>query len=201
MRFSLGGAEIDGARYLSRPPINRRKHMFSRKNTAMGLVTGIAVAGALIGAALPANAQGHGKAAGQGLASTPGSHSTAPKVKHSVAPSGGRFAQPDSDACYAYSDGTGDLCLWYYYNYSGSRGGIYSNDISLWDDSFTTSGSGQGAIMANNTESFWNYDHIWTAFGCTGVVFTGSCGYAKPWTGGNFSSTFVNNLESVRWSL
>jgi hypothetical protein len=102
--------------------------------------------------------------------------------------------------CNFYLSGTGDLCLWYFSGYSGSRVDFYSADNSLWTNVFLTAGSGQGANVANNSESAYNYDAIWTAWVCTSTNQNGSCGYIRPRTGGNFNATYFNNTESLHWS-
>lgn len=182
--------------------------MLSRKNTAFALTIGLAVVGAIATSAVPASAAGGDRAGRPAIAAhhrSTGSASDltsgAPRAQKAPTSSGNQQAHIDSTICYVYSNGTGDLCQWYYTNYSGSRGGTYSNDASLWDDRFMTGGSGQGAIMANNAESTWNYDSYYTAWVCTGTSYTGSCGYVKPNSGGNFNGTYYNNVESLYWTL
>lgn len=103
-------------------------------------------------------------------------------------------------SCYSYSNGTGDLCLWYFQNYSGSRGGVYSSDSNLVDNYFATLGSGQYRSMTNNTESDFNYDYYYRAVVATSPGYYGYRGTINPRTGGNFNSTYVNNVESVYWT-
>jgi hypothetical protein len=176
---------------------------------AMGLIVGIAATAAIVGAALPASAAGHdaskrggpsAPAKGTGPAVTPGSQVGAPSARQGDKSTGNGLRPLRAEACYAYSDGTGDLCLWYLQSYAGSRGGFYNNDANLNDDVFVTAGSGQYSHIGNNAESVWNYDHYWTAWLATSPNFTGSIGYVKPYTGGNLSSTYKNNTESFYWT-
>jgi uncharacterized MAPEG superfamily protein len=102
--------------------------------------------------------------------------------------------------CYAYSNGRGDFCLWYLTNYTQSRGGVGSNDSNLVNNYFVTSGSGQGSSLTNNTESDYNYDSYYTAKVTTSPNYYGYVGSVRPRTGGNFNSTYTNNVESIYWS-
>lgn len=102
-------------------------------------------------------------------------------------------------ACNTYSSGYGDLCLWYLQNYTGSRADFYIADSDLSNNTFLSVGAGQGARVANNSESDWNYDRRLTARVYTGRNFTGVAGSIRPYTGGNFNTTFRNNVESLNW--
>ncbi|HEY5785269.1 MAG TPA: hypothetical protein VIT65_10870 [Microlunatus sp.] len=102
--------------------------------------------------------------------------------------------------CYAYSNGTGDLCLWYYQNYTGSRGGSYGSDANLSDNYFASTGSGQNQSMTNNSESTFNYDYIYTSVVWTNNNYTGTSGTLAPRAGGNWTSTYKNNVQSLYWS-
>ncbi|MEJ3743698.1 hypothetical protein WEI85_10450 [Actinomycetes bacterium KLBMP 9797] len=102
-------------------------------------------------------------------------------------------------ACNQYSDGTGDLCLWWFQNYTGSRADFYFADSNLNDNVFITAGSGQGSPVGNLSESDWNYDLIYGARVCTGINGAGTCGTVPPGSGGNFNSTYRNNVESFTW--
>lgn len=99
---------------------------------------------------------------------------------------------------------TGEFVQWYFTGYSGGCEDDYSSDVSFWNDYFKNCGqgaSGVGSLVRNNTESDFNYDYSWTAHVCTGTYYTGSCGIVSPRTGGNFNSTFKNNVESLYWTL
>ncbi len=130
--------------------------------------------------------------AGVGAASTTDSSAAARNQ------GGVRGAELDG-VCNTYSSGYGDLCLWYLQNYTGSRADFYFGDSNLNDNTFITPGAGQGARVGNNAESDWNYDRHLTARVYTGVNFTGVAGDIPPYTGGNFTSTFRNNVESLKW--
>jgi len=130
---------------------------------------------------------------------------TAPKAgaKTATPLSGGSLTAHQDGACNDYGNwygSTGDLCLWYLSNFVGSSSDFYSADNNLWNNYFLTPGWGQGQTVANNAESDWNYDSTYTAWVCTGVDYTGVCGYIPPDSGGNFSSTFKNNVESLYWA-
>jgi hypothetical protein len=103
--------------------------------------------------------------------------------------------------CNMYASGTGDLCQWYFSGYSGSRVDYYYADNSFWNDTFLSAGSGQGATVANNAESAYNYDSIWTAWVCTSTNRTGTCGYIRPRSGGNYNPSWFNNSESLYWTV
>ncbi|WP_255355759.1 peptidase inhibitor family I36 protein [Frankia sp. CpI1-P] len=98
-----------------------------------------------------------------------------------------------------YSNGDGDLCLWYFRNYGGSHADFFFSDNNLNNNTFSSPGAGQGARVGNNSESAWNYDQHLTARVYTGVNSTGTWGTIAPSSGGNFTSTFINNVESFIW--
>ncbi len=167
--------------------------------TATAALATMAVTGLVVGATLPANAAQKGDerptaaAAGQvrtGPASTP-------------VPGGAPAASRNlttGDGCSSYSDGHGDLCLWYFSSYSGSATGFLRNDANLADDKFVGAGTGQGSLVTNNAESGWNYDRFATVYVATSPGYTGSVGYISPWSGGNLNSTYKNNVESIYWA-
>jgi hypothetical protein len=113
----------------------------------------------------------------------------------------GALAAHIDGICNSFFDGTGDLCLWPNTGYSGSHIDYFYGDDSVWNNVYLTAGSGQGAGVANNSESTYNYDTIWTAWVCTSTNQFGSCGYILPRHGGNFVPTFFNNTESLHWTL
>ncbi|EIV96583.1 peptidase inhibitor family I36 protein [Frankia sp. QA3] len=112
---------------------------------------------------------------------------------------GGVSAQHLDGACNLYSNGDGDLCLWYFQNYGGSHADFFFADNNLNNNTFSSPGFGQGALVGNNSESAWNYDQRLTARVYTGVNSTGTWGIVAPSSGGNFNSTFINNVESFVW--
>ncbi|MCK9895321.1 peptidase inhibitor family I36 protein [Frankia sp. AgB32] len=112
---------------------------------------------------------------------------------------GGVRASHLDGVCNTYSSGYGDLCLWYLQNYTGSHADFYFGDGNLNDNYFNSPGAGQGQRVGNNSESDWNYDRHLTARVFTGVNYTGVAGDIAPYTGGNFNSTFRNNVESFYW--
>jgi hypothetical protein len=162
----------------------------------MTIVAGIAAAGAVAVATLPANAADKGDSS---------SRLTTQKTVTGGAVAG-KLAAPQlsqlrtGDVCSAYADGHGDLCLWYFSNFTGSRTGFLRNDSNLVDDRFVSAGSGQGAVVTNNAESVWNYDRFVTAWAATSPNFGGSNGFISPNSGGNFNATYKNNTESIFWA-
>lgn len=182
----------------------------------VAIIAGLATAATLVpaGSALAAGKETKGlKAQSNTLVNTghatDSTNASPPKINKSAAPrssSAGRNPHAGSVTalltkdCYVYSDGTGDLCLWYLPGFSGSRGGVYYNDSNLWDNYFATPGWGQNQTMANNAESAYNYDYYYTSHQYTGVNYTGYHGYISPRNGGNFVWPFSNNVESVSWS-
>lgn len=142
------------------------------------------------------------------LAAGPASAATAAAPSGRTAPAGATAASGSavqhgsSDArltgktCRTFSNGTGDLCLFYLSGYHGSRVGLYTNDPTLWDNHFRTIGRGRGQIVANNSESAYNNDTIYNVNVCTDVNWSGVCGAIGPRSGGNFTSSYNNNVES-----
>jgi hypothetical protein len=165
----------------------------------------------LVGAASPAEAKPAG-----GSAVAPSTRSITPPAaqlrqgvaapaKKSLSTTGAPTAQLHQDAfCDQFSNGTGDLCLWWgsaARGVFGSMSDFYFADSDLFDNVFLTAGLGQGSTVANNSESTCNRDLIYTAWVYTGVNFTGTSGYVAPGVCGDFTSTFKNNVESLSWSL
>src|SRR5215213_736286 len=174
--------------------------MSGRIKTVMTVAAGL---GAVVAVSLPANAALKGDTESSGLASF--------KTATGAANGGSLAARPSvgsptgqqlrtGDGCSAYSDGHGDFCLWYLSNFTGSRTGFLRNDANLADDTFVGAGSGLGSTVTNNAESDWNYDRFATVFVATSPGYTGSIGFVGPSSGGNFSSTYKNNVESLYWA-
>jgi hypothetical protein len=90
--------------------------------------------------------------------------------------------------------------MWYLSNFTGSRTGFLRNDRNLADDRFVGAGLGQGQTVTNNAESDWNYDRFNTVYVATSPGFTGSIGFVGPSSGGNFNSTYKNQVESLYWA-
>jgi Peptidase inhibitor family I36 len=181
--------------------------MFTRKNATAFVAAGL-VAGAVIGSALPAsaarkhdaptasNVSAHKTVTGAAVGQ---SRSSAPQVP-SLRRSGTAIPMTaTADLCSSYPDGHGDLCMWYFSGFTGSSAGFLRNDANLVDDRFVSVGSGQSSLVTNNAESVWNYDRFKTAFVATSPGYTGFVGFVSPWSGGNFSSTYRNNVESLYW--
>ncbi len=101
--------------------------------------------------------------------------------------------------CDAYASGGGEICFWYYAGYQGSRIDFWWGADNLANNFFLTAGWGQGATVANNSESVWNYDSSYTAWVCTNAYQQGVCGTVAPHSGGNFITGYWNNVESFHW--
>jgi hypothetical protein len=175
--------------------------MRARSKTTMTLIASIAAAGAVAAATLPANASDKGDTSSSRVTARTvtgaaiAGHHAAPKVSTGV---GAQLRT--GDVCSAYGDGHGDLCLWYFSNFAGSRTGFLRNDANLADDTFVSAGSGQGQTVTNNAESAWNYDHFTTVWVATSPGFGGSNGFISPNSGGNLNATYKNNSESIFWA-
>jgi hypothetical protein len=99
---------------------------------------------------------------------------------------------------------TGEFVQWYFTGYSGGCEDDYYADSNFAGDTFKNCGQGTagvGATVTNNTESDFNYDPTYTAVVYTGANFTGASGSVLPHRGGNYNSTFKNNVESLSWRL
>jgi hypothetical protein len=94
----------------------------------------------------------------------------------------------------------GEVCLYYFSNFAGSRYDTAHNDPTLFDNRFITAGAGQLATVGANAESVWNRDPNTTVWVCTGTNQTGSCGYVAPNSYGNFNSTYFNKVDSLIWA-
>lgn len=104
---------------------------------------------------------------------------------------------PKDGICEVYSNGYGELCLYWGANFTGSMTDFFYNDANLHDDTFLSAGTGKGSTVANNSLSAFNADAYTTAHVCTDVNYYGSCGYISPATGGNLASTYALNVESL----
>jgi len=194
--------------------------MHARKNAVVAIIAGLATATAITGTAGSALATEKDKSARPEVAPAKvvhsGKASTTTKAKvpdaqlkaaskasagrqAGVSASGSVGTAAATTSCYSYSNGTGDFCQWYLVNYTQSRGGLYYSDANFWDNYFVTAGWGQGQRIANNAESDYNYDRYLTARVATYTNYQGVLGDVRPRTGGNFTSTFKNNVESFRW--
>jgi hypothetical protein len=185
--------------------------MNGMKKAAAMVIVGLAAATAVTGTAAAADKSGHSDAVStKAVAVGHASKATTAKVPAAQKATASRdrattgraltAVAAGTTSCYAYTNGTGDFCQWYFQNYSASRGGIYSNDSNLSDNLFVTAGSGQYSSITNNAESDYNYDYYYTAHVTTSPNYYGSVGYVSPRTGGNFNSTFKNNVESLYWT-
>jgi hypothetical protein len=128
--------------------------------------------------------------------------STAAATRHTGAPSA--RLRPAAGVRAVSQDGgcdVGDLCLYYLYSGQG-YGSAYDtahNDQTVWDNHFITGGSGQWGVVANNARAYWNRDPHAYAYVCTGVNYTGSCGWLAPNAYGDLNSTYADNSESLYW--
>jgi hypothetical protein len=177
-----------------------------RAKTKIGLVVVIGILAALAATgpasgAPPAQPGSGAAVAGAGAPARP------PAPAGRTAPSASKLGTASAQVGGVHTDqldgvcNTGDLCFWYYSGFQGSSVDFYWGEDTLWDNVFLSPGAGQGAVVANNAESAWNYDSSWTAWTCTGTYQTGYCGYILPNSGGNFLPTYFNNVESTHWTL
>ncbi|SNQ45606.1 conserved exported hypothetical protein [Frankia canadensis] len=164
---------------------------------------GLALAAGIVVAGQPASAASDGGSATSGGSTAPGGVSVpgaASAASTADTRDGGGVSTKHLDgACNLYSNGDGDLCLWWTQNFTGSRADFFFADNNLNDNTFLTAGGGQGQRVGNNAESVWNYDRHLTAQVWTGVNYTGTAGTVGPNSGGNFTPTFRNNVESFKW--
>lgn len=145
-----------------------------------------------------------------GLAIAPAGATTPSKAPTGPAPLARPVAQGTSALApagpfsrFAPQDGNcevGEVCLYYFSNFVGSRYDTPHNDSTLFDNHFVSAGAGQGAVVGADAESVWNRDPHTTVWVCTGTNQTGSCGYVLPNQFGNFNSTFFNNVGSLIWA-
>jgi Peptidase inhibitor family I36 len=176
---------------------------FSRRGAMVGLTGAALLTGML--AAVPAVASATAKPGPVAPAVTASPRlqgSTAAATRHTGKPpaslrsaSGLRAASQDG-AC-----DVGDLCLYYLYSGQGYGSGYDTahNDQTLFNNHFITSGSGQYGVAANNARAYWNRDPNAYAYVCTGVNYTGTCGWLAPNAYGNLNSAYADNTESVYW--
>jgi hypothetical protein len=166
---------------------------------------------AIIGAAAAATAIAAGSAAAYASTAPHKQPVVAPHVPQSlidkalpsaVTPTSRRPGMVRVNASQDGSVDVGDLGLWYYDSAHG-YGSAYDtshNDNWLFDNHFISSGAGQGAVVANDSEFAWNRDPHTTVIVCTGYNYTGTCGAIGPNVYGNFTSTYRDNVESIYWA-
>jgi hypothetical protein len=168
---------------------------------AGAILTGL-VASTVIALGQPASAAPSGSAntaTGAGVAA-PAAAAVAGTSPSRTAKGVGTLAALHLDgACNLYSNGDGDFCLWYLAGFVGSKADFFVADSNLNNNTFITAGAGQGQVVGNNAESDFNYDLNLGARVCTGINSTGTCGTVPPNSGGNFNSTYKNNVESFTW--
>ena len=176
---------------------------FSRLGAAVGLTGAALVTAAL--AAVPAGATASLKPAPapatkaapqlQGSSAAATTHAGKPPAALRAVGAAKTLGSQDG-AC-----DVGDLCL-YYLNSQQGYGSFYDtahNDSYLFNNHFVTAGSGQRGVVANNARAYWNRDPKAYAYVCTGVNYTGTCGWLAPNAWGNLSTTYADNSESVYW--
>ena len=183
--------------------------MNGMKKAAAVVIVGLAAATAVTGTAAAAEKGAPSSTATKAVAQGSASSSTLAKApaaqkstvtRQKAATGGASTAAAATRSCYVYSNGTGDFCQWWLVNYTGSRGGVFSNDSNLSDNYFATAGGGQYSTMRNNAESDYNYDRYYTAKVATSINYYGYVGIVSPRTGGNYNSTYKNNVESLYWT-
>ncbi|MFE2555127.1 hypothetical protein ACFXGT_03695 [Streptomyces sp. NPDC059352] len=89
-----------------------------------------------------------------------------------------------------------EFSLTYYASQTGSWTDFLYDEALLSNDTFITPGDGQGKIVDNNAESYFNRDNV------TWYVYTNSyAGGIEGWIPaehlGNFSTNFKNQVSSI----
>ncbi|WP_157475210.1 peptidase inhibitor family I36 protein [Parafrankia sp. EUN1f] len=101
--------------------------------------------------------------------------------------------------CQTFSDGTGELCMWYFVNSTGSMLDLWDQDSNLNDNVFLTDDVGKGQTVGNNFESTRNTDSIYSAVLCDNPGFTGPTTTIAPNSGTGDLGTLRNRVESEYW--
>jgi len=176
---------------------------FSRLGAAVGLTGAALVTAAL--AAVPAGASVSPKPApAPAVKAAPQLQgSSAAATHHAGKPPAALRAVGGAQALGSQDGGcdVGDLCLYYLYSQQG-YGSLYDtahNDSYLFNNHFVTAGSGQGGTLGNNARAYWNRDPNAYAYVCTGVNYTGICGWLAPNSYGNLGSSYADKTQSVYW--
>jgi hypothetical protein len=157
--------------------------------TALAVSAAVAFA-APAGAAPPTTDSGSAVTAPKTGAQPPAGHPTGPISQNS----------PMDGNCNPRPDGTGEFCLYYFYDSQGSVADGYWDDPNLAENVFNGPGAGQWQPVANNAESVFNRDYWTTFLVFTSPNYTGYSGTVAPNHWGNFTSTFSNQVESFRRS-
>jgi hypothetical protein len=183
--------------------------MNAARKAAVAIIAGLATATSVVGAASTAMAGETGVSSATaskavGLGSTiKESSATPPKAKQVDKVKGGKIGSQGtvraaaSTSCYVYSNYRGDLCSFYLQNYGGSRGGYFYASSDMRYNYFVTSGWGYGSWTSNKAESVYNYDYYYPYRVFTNANYTGYYGPINPRTGGNYSETYRNGVESA----
>jgi hypothetical protein len=181
--------------------------MHLRRSTAVTVIAGVVATAAAVSAVAPANAAAKADTAREAAVVRANVTGPAPRPATVKVPSPRSLAATTRNAGAQRSRTTsatlcygGYMCFWYYSNYGGSKGGFGSNDNNFADYYFVGPGAGQGASMANNSESYYNYNTEKTAVVFTSPDYIGSWMQVPPLHGGNFDSTYGDNVESFYWS-
>lgn len=131
--------------------------------------------------------------AGSLAAATPASATVSSSTGVAPTASTGTAAASDRDGSCNY----GDFCLYYSSAHDG-YGSVWDttrNDSNLYNNYFQGSGAGQYERVYNNAHSYWNRSSSYV-YVCRDSGYS-RCNYVAPGKYGNFSGSYVNNVESV----
>ena len=169
-----------------------------------GMAAGAVAAAALVAASAPAMAASSPKPAPTSI--PPSARIAAPRpLPSSVTPAPPSLqlrrlafqnGAPQNGTC-----NVGEVCL--YYLHSPIFGSLYDtghNDPNLFNNHFISAGLGRGAVVGSNAEFVWNRDPRTSVKVCTGLNYTGICGFVLPNQSGNFTSTYKNHVQSLIWA-
>lgn len=102
-------------------------------------------------------------------------------------------------ASAANKDGSMDYNEFALFYDDGNRGSwtdFFYDESFLSNDRFITPGSGQGQVVDNNAESYFNFDNVnWYVY--TGAEAKGTEGWIPRDRLGDFSGNFVNQVSSI----
>jgi len=180
--------------------LKEEEHMTKRsigRGFAVALAAVIAAGSAAL--AQPANAATSAGSTRQVTTAAESGGGPGAAPRHGAGPSQTGPRAHQDGACDLKPDGNGDFCLYGRANRNASYSDFYDADDNLWDNYFLSPGEGQGVVVADQSESYWNRDQRCGLWVYTETQYSGDGMYIPPRWHGNFNATFVNNVESLRW--
>jgi hypothetical protein len=94
-----------------------------------------------------------------------------------------------------------ELCLWYFFNFAGSMSDFAFTTPHIGGATFLSAGTGQGAHVTNNSESFYDTDSTYAVNACVNDNLVGPCMLIQPGQYGNFPYPFYDNVESFNFTF